>query len=177
MTRYWFTADTHFDVYDSSRPFGTVEAMNQELIGNWNGLVSPEDTVFHLGDVGWYDRFPNWVIPLLNGRKVLVRGNHDNLPIRVYKEYFDEVEDGPLFLRFSDVNGKEYVLSLSHAPHEGRRDMFRLHGDVHRDWRSRPGLLNVGVDVWGYRPVSMDEVMQFYITDPIYGHEVQRSQE
>ena len=33
-----------------SRPFNTVEDMNEHIVEKWNSVVSPEDTVYHLGD-------------------------------------------------------------------------------------------------------------------------------
>ena len=44
----FYTADLHF-LYEpllSSRPFATVEEMDETLIRNWNETVSPEDTVY-----------------------------------------------------------------------------------------------------------------------------------
>ena len=48
-------ADLHF-LYEpllSSRPFATVEEMDETLIRNWNETVSPEDTVYLVGDLGY----------------------------------------------------------------------------------------------------------------------------
>jgi len=51
--------------------------MNESLILRWNTCVAPQDVVLHLGDVGFnYGRLFN-IVARLNGRKLLVRGNHD----------------------------------------------------------------------------------------------------
>ena len=34
-----------------------------------------------------------------------------------------------------------------------------LHGHVHERWRVRDRMINVGVDVWDYRPVAEDELL------------------
>lgn len=57
----YFIADTHFGDerirrYEN-RPFDSASAMNQELIRRWNETVSPEDTVYVLGDWGNYPPF------------------------------------------------------------------------------------------------------------------------
>ena len=53
----FFTSDTHFYhkniIEYAQRPFSSIENMNKELIKNWNSVVSSEDTVFHLGDIGF----------------------------------------------------------------------------------------------------------------------------
>lgn len=78
----FFTSDTHFGharIIDLvPRPFKDVAEMNEILVKNWNETVSPEDTVFHLGDVALgpiRDSLEH--IRRLNGRKILVIGNHD----------------------------------------------------------------------------------------------------
>ena len=38
-----------------------------------------------------------------------------------------------------------------------------LHGHVHEKWKTRPGLINVGVDVWDFSPVSIQEIKQTFL--------------
>ncbi len=52
------------------------------LIDNWNSAVTNEDTVLCLGDFSW--DAPSKYIQRLNGRKVLVLGNHDNRGDQAY---------------------------------------------------------------------------------------------
>lgn len=72
----YFTSDTHFNQQRtlelSRRPFDSVEHMNNTLIQNWNSIVKPEDTVYHLGDFGdiVYREY-------LNGRIILLIGNYE----------------------------------------------------------------------------------------------------
>lgn len=52
--------------------------MNFELIKRWNSVVTPQDTVYVLGDFCWKLE-SEWqrITPQLNGSKVLIVGNHD----------------------------------------------------------------------------------------------------
>jgi calcineurin-like phosphoesterase family protein len=86
----FFTSDTHF--FHSSmlkpeyggRPFTDVAHMNECLIENWNAVVGPSDTVFHLGDFSMSGpKRALEIIPRLNGHKHLIYGNHD---IKLRKE-------------------------------------------------------------------------------------------
>ena len=79
MSKVFFIADTHFgdnDVFlmsGENKFFDSVKDKDEKIIENWNTTVSPEDIVFILGDFGdmdyWYK---------LNGKKTLIKGNHDN---------------------------------------------------------------------------------------------------
>jgi len=77
----WFTSDTHFYhkniIKFTNRPWNTVEEMNNALINNWNEVVKPNDTVFHLGDFAFTSN-GNWkkLINELNGKIYLILGNH-----------------------------------------------------------------------------------------------------
>lgn len=58
MSTVFFTADPHFGhtniIRYENRPFASAEEMDQELIRRWNETVSPEDTVYLLGDFSFY---------------------------------------------------------------------------------------------------------------------------
>lgn len=71
----FYTADLHF-LYEpllSSRPFATVEEMDETLIRNWNETVSPEDTVYLVGDIGYNEgQVPHALLSRLTGHKHLI---------------------------------------------------------------------------------------------------------
>jgi calcineurin-like phosphoesterase family protein len=57
MSRQVFVSDTHFchagilsPRMQNPRPFASIEAHDETLIANWNAVVRPDDTVWHLGD-------------------------------------------------------------------------------------------------------------------------------
>ena len=63
--------------------FEDVNDMDETIIHNWNKVVGAKDKVYHLGDVG----FKNFTVlsetlVRLNGEKVLIKGNHDNLKLK-----------------------------------------------------------------------------------------------
>ena len=179
MVNTWFTSDTHFGhtriIELCNRPFESVDAMNEAIIDNWNAVVKPEDHVFHLGDVAMgtiADSLP--LVSRLNGHKVLVIGNHDRIFFEnkpkmkerfwpIYLEHFDSCVEG-----FSTTN-----FDLNHFPYEGDsheedrhadirpvdRGRWLVHGHVHTEWKVNGRQINVGVDVWDYRPVHLDEIL------------------
>ena len=178
MVRY-FTADLHFGHHNiieySGRPFRHAGHMNEALIERWNEVVAPEDEVIVLGDfaMGRIDEtLP--IAGLLNGRKVLLAGNHDRCwdghkkgiaaaTDRYLAAGFDEIWQGTVEL---DVGGTRVV--ACHFPYRGDshdhdryvanrpadQGAWLLHGHVHERWKVRERMINVGVDVWGYAPVA-----------------------
>lgn len=72
------------------RPFTDFQDMNEKLIENWNKVVTPFDKVYVMGDVCINKKF----LPLLNemnGKKVLIPGNHDIFEAKEYLKYFDDI--------------------------------------------------------------------------------------
>lgn len=78
----FFTSDLHFCHSNilkfCSRPFNSIEEMDEALIANWNSVVRENDIVFDLGDFAFA---PNWrwkeILERLNGVHYLIMGNHD----------------------------------------------------------------------------------------------------
>ena len=168
----YFTSDTHFYhkgiMTYCSRPWADMDAMRIGLIDKWNAVVKPEDDVYVLGDLCFAGaKVHEALIPALNGRKHLVKGNHDGFPARRYLAWgFVEVIDHSTKLTLSD--GREVL--LCHYPYISNDDRYPerlpkdeglmlLHGHVHQAWLYRGRGLNVGVDVWGYEPVSEEQVI------------------
>ena len=78
----FFTADTHFGDHRTiniwRRPFANTTEMDVLLIERWNASVSPEDEVWHLGDVARRPGQVSEILSLLNGTKHLLRDNNDS---------------------------------------------------------------------------------------------------
>ena len=97
MTKTYFLADTHFGDerirrYEN-RPFESTAQMDSVLIQRWNDTVSTEDEVYILGDFG-AEGYEADILSRLNGRKILVKGNHDTKANEEYRRLgFLEVYD------------------------------------------------------------------------------------
>lgn len=185
-----FSSDEHFDHHNiigyCSRPFPTVEEMNFEMVERWNSTVAPGDEVWCLGDASLGKGLSGLAyIGLLNGYKILVPGNHDKVACyhkgaqaarALYLAAgFDEIVDGPVSL---EIAGRRVL--VDHFPYLGDshgRDRYvqqrpvdrggwLLHGHVHDLWRQRDRMINVGVDAWGGRPVSEDELAALITAGP-----------
>lgn len=83
---YWITSDLHFGHKNimkfcpKTRPFHSVNQMNNALIEHWNSLVQPDDVVFHLGDFSFLGgEATRTILDCLNGTIVFILGNHDKV--------------------------------------------------------------------------------------------------
>ena len=96
--KLFFTSDTHFGheriIQYCNRPFKDAAEMNEALIRNWNAVVPPDGTVFHLGDfaMGMDQDRTVGILSRLNGTIYLVAGNHDrhSLPPAVQDMFKDK---------------------------------------------------------------------------------------
>jgi calcineurin-like phosphoesterase family protein len=149
--RIFFTGCTHFShasiIKLASRPFSSVEEMDETLIQNWNSTVGRNDAVYHLGDFAW-DRGRRWQ-NALNGNISLLQGNHD--PVNWGVNYLEVKGFGP-------------KLVLMHYPIEEWNGWWRgalhLHCHTHKpDLVSAPRRFNVGVDATGFKPISLEEII------------------
>lgn len=171
MTTF-FTSDLHLGharVIDyCKRPFRSVWEMDAELIRRWNARVAPNDTVFVLGDfaLGPKERLREYV-QQLHGALVLIRGNHDRNAVHYKDAGFTYVHNSLLYMP-----NNAFDVWMSHRPHlelnalmaEGQgpsiRTKYHLCGHVHERWRRIGNTINVGVDVWGFQPVTLDELLE-----------------
>ena len=172
----YFTADTHFShsniINLCERPFANVEQMNNKLIENWNSCVSNDDEIYVLGDFMFKGNGieGNNILQRLNGIKYLIKGNHDKY---IEDEAFDK--DGFVWIKdYYVLNFQKIKIVLFHYPifeWEGFfGDAIHLYGHVHNcsknaEQQKRLNLLgkmaiNVGVDVNGFSPVSIQTVMK-----------------
>jgi calcineurin-like phosphoesterase family protein len=87
----YITSDLHFGhknimsfcPVSRARFRNDMDYMNEAMVREWNDLIEPNDLVYILGDVAFLPA-PKAVEYLrrLNGRKILVQGNHDRKVVK-----------------------------------------------------------------------------------------------
>ena len=169
----YFTSDLHLNheaaIRMCERPFESVEEMNRVLIDNINAVVKKNDTLYILGDVAHKGTLEeaNKLISKINGKKILLKGNHD----RQYDPaLFEDIRD---FLEIHlSHKGQNYSISLMHYPMEewpkSWHGSIHLHGHSHNkpEYNQRmkdqgKRRYDVGVDANYYCPVSLQQILSF----------------
>jgi calcineurin-like phosphoesterase family protein len=157
----WFTADTHFGhgatLGQFRRPFGSVHDMNAALIARWNECVAEDDEIWHLGDFA-YRMTPDAmsaVLDSLNGTKHLIAGNNDTAQTLALSGWAS-------VQAYTEMELEGTCLVLCHYPFRTWNRMgkgaFNLHGHSHGRLKPLTRQVDVGVDVWDFRPVTLDTI-------------------
>ena len=173
----YFVADLHFGhsniIKLCNRPYSSMEEMNETFISKWNKKVKKRaDTVYIVGDFAWENAQPLEFLKRLNGRKVLITGNHDKKWLKNfdYSEYFEQV------VSYLEIRSNNVDITLCHYPmlewknsrkFGSRKLGFHVHGHIHNRYREEhrslflsPHALNAGVDVNDFSPVTFDELIK-----------------
>ncbi len=169
----------------TNRPFTTVEEMDAALIANWNATVGNNDVVYHLGDVALrnFDAFVAYM-GALQGQIYIVPGSHDNnwlegwqKQMGMRKQAVYSASGLQVLLRppLVTLRPNIYAGSMAGIPdpppaivlchyamlsweisHYGSWQLYgHHHGALNTESRYS---IDVGVDVWGYKPVTLAEI-------------------
>ena len=168
---FYYIADAHFGhgniLSMCGRPSASVEDMDEAMIVSWNERVKGNDTVFILGDLFFRCTDPEAILCRLKGRKRLIVGNHDASWMSKVdlQRYFVSVDN------FLEITDGMRAITLCHYPlltwkHKLRS--YMVHGHIHNDTTSdffplianRERVLNAGVDINGFRPVTFEEMQE-----------------
>lgn len=155
------------------RPFSCLEEMEETMIERHNAIVKPNDRVYFLGDVAM-NRGGLLRAARFNGKKVLIKGNHDILKLKDYVGIFEDIRSYKVY----PTQG----IICSHIPiyagqmEEKARWKFNVHGHTHANFVTKEieygsgiGMLvervtderylNICVEQTNYTPLSFDEIL------------------
>jgi len=169
----WFSSDQHLGHTNimkyCDRPFDSVEEMDEIIISNTVTCFMSGDTIYLLGDLSFnLELAENFLLKIkkIGVQMHYIRGNHDkNLKDAMLLEYCDSVSS------LKDIHVKykneDYRITLCHYPmyswkysHYGAWMLFGHHHNRRKDENIFRGkMMNVGVDVNNFMPVSFDCVI------------------
>lgn len=177
----YFTSDLHLGhknilAYDN-RPFTSIGQHDEEIIHRWNSVVNVDDTVYILGDISWHPvETTVRILRKLNGKKILVVGNHDNKLVRNYKfkEQFEQIE---YYMELPMDNGKKIVLCHYPIPcfNGHYHGAYHFYGHVHNSFEENMmmntrynmeqlyelpcNMYNIGCMLHNYTPQTFDQIV------------------
>lgn len=118
-----------------NRPFHSLQEMHEAIVNNWNSKITNGDTIYILGDVSMRGKNEDLIalVATLKGKKILVKGNHDDVSDYRYQQLFYEICE---YKEIQDsFDGNNYNLVLCHYPIFSWKKMGRgtilLYGHTH----------------------------------------------
>lgn len=170
----WVSSDLHFyhkNVIDfCNRPYDSVEEMNEGIIKNFNSVISPNDTLYLLGDISFSngDKAAE-MLSRINGHKHLIIGNHDSKIVKSVK-FLNELSSCSFY---KEMKVGKYNTVMMHYPiHSWNRKSYgsiHLFGHLH----GTPVDLgfgrykDVGVDTNEMMPYNLQELVEDLGSVPI----------
>ena len=154
MVTKFVTSDNHFfhnniikfQKEAGTRPFESVEEMNEKMIERWNKTVKPDDIVYIVGDLS----FGSWnktkeVLYTLHGKKHLIIGNHDKEWMKPEsKEYFESLD------YYKECTDRQEHVIMCHYPiarwNRAKHGSFHFHGHTHGNYQAEGRIIDVGID-------------------------------
>lgn len=150
-----------------------LDYMNEAMVKEWNDLIEPEDLVYILGDVAFLPaQKAVEYMRRLNGRKILVQGNHDRklLQDASFRGCFEEIH------HYLDINYAGTKCVMLHYPiaewDQMHRGAVHFHGHLHggvsglEQYRCR----DMGMDATGVIAVLMEDAIRDAMQGEIKGH-------
>lgn len=140
------------------RNFSTIEEHDEHIIAQHNKVVNPQDRVYMLGDITFHNKYLH-KLDRMHGRKVLIKGNHDDLKLTQYLPYFDDIRACHILDKFILTHIPIHVESFS-------RWKANIHGHLHANrvkcaWGSKidERYQNVSMEqLDDYTPISLEEM-------------------
>lgn len=166
----YYIADIHFGhskvIQMDNRPFETVEEMNSFIMEAWRSTVTDHDTVYILGDLCYKSARPaSWYLERLPGEKHLIIGNHDKWVSSSTRNLLESVD----YLKVIKDGDRKVTLChypLAEWPHyyqEGYHVFGHIHNNINsasKFMENEPRALNAGVMLNGYKPCTLNELIQ-----------------
>lgn len=157
----WVYGDNHFGeirMFDRiyHKYFDTKEDYMAESVKIFNQAVNDDDVVLFLGDLGRLE-YAKDIIPMMNGRKVLIKGNHDSFTSEYAMDVmgFEEVYDTPVWYNNRVV--------FSHIPIPVEPGVLNVHGHTHMIKLKSDWHVNLCPEWWDFRPVSINYILRKYV--------------
>ena len=150
-----------------------VTYMNNAMVEEWNNKVSSEDLVYILGDVAFMSGSDaGRMMHRLNGRKILIEGNHDRKTLLddTFRSAFEEVH------KYLDITYDGHKIAMFHYPiaewDQMHRGALHFHGHLHggTSGLEKYRAFDVGMDSTGEICVTMEYAINRIKDNEIKGH-------
>lgn len=157
MSKVYIISDLHLGHKNLAlhRGFNSAEEHDNYIITNWNKTVTKKDVVYIAGDICMEKDLYDIYLPMLNGIKKVVLGNHD-MPQHV-----------PSMLKHVNSVCGMYKYKggiITHCPiHpmelQNNRFKFNIHGHIHEEKIQDSRYINISCEQINYTPILINDII------------------
>ena len=162
-----------------TRPWATVEEMEDAIATNWNSVVGENDIVWNLGDVFFgHEKYVEPFLSRLNGHHHLILGNHDQRFAKFNKGILQLTGLGKKMLdkgyfrsiqTYSEFyHDKKFVCLFHYSPrvwNKAHHNAYMLYGHSHGGLKGIGRSMDVGIDssemASNATPFLLDDVLAY----------------
>ena len=179
MRKTFITSDIHFGHNNilkfcpKTRPYSSIDEMDEAIIREWNKTVPVGSTVYILGDVSY--REPSHtarIFDRLNGEKILIIGNHDEkaLKQKVFRDCFKDIH------QYLEITVNKHKVVLFHYPiaewNAMHRGSVHLYGHLHggRSGLEKFRARDASIDATGQVVVELEWLVNEALKGKIKAH-------
>lgn len=168
----YFISDTHFnhdrDFIWGNRGYNSVNEMNENIIINWNNIITNEDDVYVVGDF-FLGKDTDYIIDTinkLNGKIHLILGNHDtNYKVGIYNTLPHKIVSIS-YAKIIKYDNKSFYIShyptLTATPEcYNKTSLYNIFGHTHSKeifYEGFPYMYNVACDAHNCTPISIEQI-------------------
>lgn len=167
MKKTYVTADLHFGHANimkfnpATRQYTDVTHMNESMVAEWNKTVNPDDLVYILGDIAFCSAAKAVAyLHRLNGRKVLIEGNHDHKLVqdKAFRDCFESIHT------YLELNYSGQMICMFHYRiaewNRGHHGSMHLYGHQHGSGGETGNRsMDVGMDATGNIVSNLDDIV------------------
>ena len=139
---------------NKNRPYDTIDEMHESIVELHNSVVTrSSDKVIYGGDVV-IDKSYFPILGLMNGKKRLVRGNHDIFADKLYYQYFQQIHGVKVIA--------DRKVIITHIPIHStciKEGWINITGHLHRRVIDDPRYRCICLEQTEFKPVELDEVL------------------
>lgn len=164
---HWIIADSHLGHKKLQEVAGWPKQAESKILRGLLKNVAKDDVLIHLGDVSLGKDSPHHyeITAAIRGKKILVRGNHDNKSLAWYYERgWDAVVDR------MDLNIFGEQIAFSHMPLIPRLYGswgVNIHGHMHSNchdaefpWKADDTHIQVSMEEFNFQPVALQTLIK-----------------
>ena len=156
----FFIADTHFRhkniIRYCSRPFSSIQEMDEIIIQKWNNKIKSNDIVYHCGDFMFGQQKDILsMTQKLNGKITLIEGNHDKIGLPNNYGFAEKHKLLDIKVNGIYITLCHFSLRVWNKSHFGSWHCFgHSHGTLEPYGKS----WDVGVDNNNFEPIEFEEL-------------------